>query len=414
MSSETDEENVRTKGRRMPLAVFVLGLAVFCLNTTEVMVAGLLPSLSGGLDVPVTAAGNLVTVFALGMVFGGPVLTLALMKAPRKPAMVMMMVLFLVGQTIGALATAYWVMVVARVVTALATAAFFGLAASVCANLVPPDRIGSALAIVFGGFMVANVFGLPLATFIDQLMGWRAAFWAVDILVALCLLLVLIAVRRAPAPEGLDVRSELSVFRSGRLWGAFATNALLIGGVFATFAYLSPVLTGLAGFPEGAVPLLFVLYGVGTVIGNLVLGRLADAHTMRTLWLGGAVLTVLLGLYALVATSQVLSLAALFLLGCTGLPLNPAMAARVMSLSNSGALINTMNTATICAGITIGTWLAGAGIDAVGYRAPMGIGALLTLGALATLGIARITDRRTTDTGPCPAAPADRATTACV
>ncbi|MCP2169112.1 MFS transporter [Goodfellowiella coeruleoviolacea] len=378
----------------MPLAVFILGLAVFCLNTTEVMVAGLLPSLSDGLGVSITAAGNLVTVFALGMVFGGPVLTLALRRVPRKLAMVAMMVLFLVGQTIGALTTDYGIMVLARIITALATAAFFGLAASVCANLVPPDKIGRALAIVFGGFMVANVFGLPLATFIDQLMGWRAAFWAVDILVALCLVLVLFTVGRAPAPEGLDVRSELSVFRSGRLWGAFATNALLIGGVFATFAYLSPVLTRLGGFAESVVPLLFVLYGVGTVIGNVVLGRLADAHTLRTLWLGGVAIAVLLGLYALVATNQVLSLIALFLLGFTGLPLNPAMASRVMSLSNSGALINTMNTATICAGITIGTWLAGIGVDAAGYRAPMWVGALLALGALATLLVARVTDRR--------------------
>ncbi|MEU3527616.1 MFS transporter [Streptomyces sp. NPDC038707] len=390
----------------MPLAVFVLGLAIFCLNTTEVMVAGLLPSLSDGLDVSITAAGNLVTVFALGMVFGGPLLTLTLMRAPRKPALILMMVLFLVGQTIGALATAYWAMVIARVVTALATAAFFGLAASVCANLVSPDKTGRALAIVFGGFMVANVFGLPLATFIDRLMGWRAAFWAVDVLVALCLVLVLFTIERTPAPEGPDIRSELSVFRSGRLWGAFATNALLIGGVFATFAYLSPVLTEVAGFSEDIVPLLFVLYGVGTVIGNIILGRLADAHMMRVLWLGGAVLSVLLGLYALVASNQALSLAALFLLGFTGLPLNPAMASRVMNLSNSGALINTMNTAAICAGITVGTWLAGVGIDAYGYRAPMWAGALLALGALATLLLARITDRHHVEGGR-PAAPAD-------
>ncbi|GAA2231029.1 MFS transporter [Streptomyces nogalater] len=391
----------------MPVAVFVLGLAIFCLNTTEVMVAGLLPSLSDGLDVSITAAGNLVTVFALGMVVGGPLLTLALMRAPRKTAMVLMMVLFLVGQTLGALATAYWAMVIARVVTALATAAFFGLAASVCAGLVPPDRTGRALAVVFGGFMVANVFGLPLATFIDQLMGWRAAFWAVDILVALCLVLVLFTIERAPAPEGLDVRSELSVFRSGRLWGAFATNALVIGGVFATFAYLSPVLTQVAGFSEGIVPMLFVLYGVGTVLGNIVLGRLADAHTMRILWLGGAVLVALLGGYALVAGDRALSLVALFLLGFTGLPLNPAMASRVMSLSNSGALVNTMNTAAVCAGITLGTWLAGVGIDAFGYRAPMWAGALLALGALATLLLARITDRHRLERGRPASAPAE-------
>ncbi|MEU4837206.1 MFS transporter [Nocardia testacea] len=377
----------------MPVPVYVLGLAIFCLNTTEVMVAGLLPSLSEGLDVSISAAGHLVTVFALGMVLGGPALTLALMRTPRKLAMVMMMLLFLAGQTIGALATDYRIMVVARILTALATAAFFGLAASVSANLVEPNKVGRALAIVFGGFMVANVFGLPMATFIDQLMGWRAAFWIVDILVATCLILVLITVGKTPAPEGMNIGAELAVLRSGRLWAAFSTNALLIGGVFATFAYLSPVLTEVAGFSAGVVPLLFVLYGVGTVIGNVVLGRLADAHTMRTLWLGAVVLAALLGLYAVVADSQVLSLIALFLLGFTGLPLNPAMASRVMRLSNSGALINTMNTATICAGITIGTGLAGVGIDAFGFRAPMWVGALLALAALATLAIAQWHDR---------------------
>jgi predicted MFS family arabinose efflux permease len=376
----------------MPVTVYVLGLAIFCLNTTEVMVAGLLPSLSEGLDVSISAAGHLVTVFALGMVLGGPALTLALMRTPRKPAMVMMLLLFLVGQTIGALA------------------AFFGLAASVSASLVESNKIGRALAIVFGGFMVANVFGLPMATYIDQLIGWRAAFWIVDILVAICLILVLITVDKTQAPEGMNIGAELAVLRSGRLWAAFSTNALLIGGVFATFAYLSPVLTEVAGFSAGVVPLLFVLYGVGTVTGNVVLGRLADAHTMRTLWLGGVVLAALLGLYAVVAGNQILSLIALFLLGLTGLPLNPAMASRVMRLSNSGALINTMNTATICAGITIGTGLAGIGIDAFGFRAPMWIGALLALAALATLAIPQWHDRSRAD-ADCSTPPAKEVST---
>ncbi|GHE82561.1 hypothetical protein GCM10017786_11790 [Amycolatopsis deserti] len=203
----------------MPLAVFVLGLAIFCLNTTEVMVAGLLPSLSDGLGVSITAAGNLVTVFALGMVFGGPVLTLALMKAPRRPAMILMLVLFLVGQTLGALAGAYWVMVLARV-------------------LLGRGRPG----------------------------------------------------RPVPRPGRVHRPQWRSPGRAGRPRGTVALP--LLGGVFPTFAYLSPVLTEVAGFGPGVVPLLF-------------------------------------------------------LLGFTGLPLNPAMAARVMRLSNSGAPVNTVNTATI-------------------------------------------------------------------
>jgi predicted MFS family arabinose efflux permease len=255
------------------------------------------------------------------------------------------------------------------------------------------------LSVIFGGFMIANVAGLPLATLVDQHLGWRASFWAVNILVALCLVLVITLVRPVPATEGINLRTELTVFRRGRLWTAYGTNALLIGAVFAAFAYLSPILTELGGFSAGVVPLLFVLYGVGTVIGNIISGRLADSHTMGVLWVGGAVLAALLAVYSLTATDQTASLVLLFLLGLVGLPLNPAMAARVMKNSNSGSLVNTMNTATICVGITVGTALAGWGIDADGYRAPLWIGALLAVAALLALLMSALTRRSARSTG---------------
>ncbi|GAA2581422.1 MFS transporter [Streptomyces violaceus] len=388
----------------MPLAVFVLGFGVFCMNTTEVMVAGLLPALSRDLDVSIPMAGNLVSVFALGMVIGGPLLTIALLRAPRKASLVSLLALFIVGQAIGALATDYWVMIIARLVTALATGAFFGLAASVCVNLVPAEKLGRAIAVVFGGLMIAQVLGLPASTLIDQHLGWRASFWAVDIVAAVSLLAVLAFVPHTPQSEGLDVRSELRGLRNGRLWGAYTTNALLIGAVFATFAYLSPVLTDLSGFSAGVVPLLFLVYGIGTILGNWAIGRLADKHTMGVLWIGGTVLMLVLAAYSLVGGNQVGSVIALMLLGLVGLPLNPAMAARVMKASNSGPLVNTLNTATINVGIVIGPALAGLGISVSGYRAPMWTGALLALGALFTLLIAQLADRRDVRVATAPSA----------
>ncbi len=369
----------------MPFAVYILGLGVFCLNTTEIMVAGLIPGISGDLGVSIAAVGYLVSIFAVGMVVGGPLLIVGLSRVPQKRSLIWLLVVFVAGQTLGALAHAYWVLVIARVLTALAASAFFGVGAAVCVRLVGARRRGRAMSVLYGGMMVAQVVGLPVATFIEQHFGWRASFWIVDALAVVCIAAV---VWKVPAGgvQTLDPGAEIAAFRNLRLWGAYATNALVIGSVVAGFTYLSPIYTDAAHFSASTVPVLFAAYGIATVVGNAIVGRYADRY-MRSILCGGLIaLTLVLAGFALAVSYQAPTVIATVLLGLIGLPLNPAMAARVMSVSNEGALVNTVNGSAINVGVVIGPWLGGLGISAgLGLSAPLWIGSAMALCGLLTL-----------------------------
>lgn len=384
----------------MPLAVFVLGLSVFCMSTTEVMVSGLVPALAHELQVSVPAVGNLVSLYAAGMVLGGPVLTVALLRTPRRTALLSLLALFVAGQTTGALAPDYAVLAVSRVVTALAAAAFFGLSAAACAQLVGPAARGRALSIVFGGMMLAQVVGLPAATVVEQHFGWRASFWIVDLLTALCAFAVLAFVprgaRSGSESGAVDVRAELAALRNRQLWVAYLTNALVIGSVFAAFSYFSPIFTQVTGFSAGTVPALFALYGAGTIAGNWVVGRLADRRALTVLTAGLSVLAGTFGLFAWWADNAVVTVAAISVLGLVGMPMNPAMTTRVMRIANDGPIVNSVNTATINVGIGVGPLIAGLGISAGGgFRAPLWIAGLLAVaGLLSVLPYVRGGERR--------------------
>lgn len=370
----------------MPLALFVLGLSVFCLNTTEIMVAGLIPGISRDLGVSIAAAGDLVSIFALGMVVGGPLLIVGLWRVPQKRALVWLLVAFIAGQTLGALAQDYRVLVVARVLTALAASAFFGVSAAVCVRLVGPERRGRAMSVLYGGIMVAQVVGLPVATFVQQHLGWRASFWIVDALAVACLAAAVPTVPGGGDTQTLDLRRELRAFRNPRLWGAYATNALVIGSVVAGFTYLSPILTGATHFAPATVPVLFAVYGLATVVGNAVVGRFADRFMLPILLGGLTAVTLILAAFALTVDYKAPTVVATVLLGLIGLPLNPAMAARVMSVSNEGALVNTVNGSAINIGVVVGPWLGGLGISAgLGLATPLWIGSAMALCGLLTL-----------------------------
>ncbi|WP_033400240.1 MFS transporter [Actinokineospora enzanensis] len=370
----------------MPVAVYVLGVGVFCLNTAEIMVAGLIPGISADLGVSVSAVGFLVSVYAVGMVVGGPLLTIALSRTPQKTALLWLLVVFVAGQTLGALAPGYWVLVVARVITALAASAFFGVGAAVCVRLVGVERRGRAMSVLYGGIMVAQVVGLPVATFIEQHADWRTSFWVVDALAVVCVVAVAALVPAGGDTETLDLRAELRVFRSPRLWGAYATNALVIGAVVAGFTYLSLIYTDAAHFTPATVPVLFAVYGIATVVGNTIVGRFADRYPRPILVGGLTAVTLILAGFALTVAHQPPTVIATVLLGLIGLPLNPALAARVMSVSNAGALVNTVNGSAINVGVVVGPWLGGLGIGAgLGLAAPLWIGAGMALVGLATL-----------------------------
>ncbi|MCG8517877.1 MAG: MFS transporter [Pseudomonadales bacterium] len=372
----------------MPPIVYLLSLTLFALTTSEFMVASMMPALASALSVAVSDIGTLISLYAGGMVIGGPLLTLLILHrgVPNRRALLALLACYAIAQALAAQADSYAVMAVARVVTGVAASACFGIALAICAEVVSPERRGRASSLVFAGLMLATVLGMPLTTMIEQWLGWRASFWSVTGVTVACALAI---ARFAPAghpPAPTSLRQELAEFRKPALWAAYGTSALIIGATFAGFSYFAPILTEVTGFRQADLPWLLAMYGGATVVGNLVAGRLADRHTYPVLMAGMALLTLAMATFALNATSSWMSLAMVIVIGLTGIPMNPAMIARVMAIALPGPLVNTVHTSVINIGLGMGAWLGGAAISAGwGWQSPLWVGALLGAAGLASV-----------------------------
>lgn len=372
----------------IPFVVCLLGLTIFALTTAEFMVAGMMPSLATALNVSVGEIGYLISLYALGMAIGGPVLTAALLalRIPNKPALLWLLVFYIGGAVMAATATTYGLMAAGRVVMGVASAACFGVSLTICAGLVAPELRGRAASFVLAGLMLAPVFGVPATALVAQHYGWRASFWAVAVLAVLCTAVVAWRVPSSKDEIHAGLGAELRSLRNGGLWAAYATSALIIGATFTAFSYFSPIFIEVTGFSAKAIPWLLMVYGLANVVGNLVIGRLADRHTMAVLAVGLGVLALALGVFAEFAHSAALSVAAFLVIGLTGVSLNPAMVARVMRAASPGALVNTMHASLITAGLAFGSWAGGATIDAgYGLRSPLWVGLALAVVGLLSL-----------------------------
>ncbi|WP_098748284.1 MFS transporter [Paenibacillus sp. EZ-K15] len=370
----------------MPFSIYVLGLMIFSMTTSEFMVAGIMPSLAAEFNVSIAAIGYLITAYAVGMIVGGPLLTIGLLKVRPKQAFMTVSVIFLMGQTLGAIAPNYEVMLAARIITGLSSAAAFGVSLAISFSLVDPESRGRASSIVIGGLMVATAIGVPLAMWIEQLLGWRASFWAVVVLLLVSGLVGLFTIPSLPKPEKAGIRQELAAFKNRRLWAAYATSMLIIGATFAAFSYFSPILTDLAGFGSQAVPILLGVYGLATVLGNMVTGRLADHYMMPILTIGLITLAAALVVFGLFVHSPVIAMIAVALVGLVGVPMNPAMATRVIRVADTGSLVTTVHGSVISLGVVVGSSMGGMTIDAgFGLASPLWVGALLAVVGLLSL-----------------------------
>lgn len=371
----------------MPFNVYFLAFSVFALTTSEFMVAGMMPSLAQALAVPVPAIGYLISYYAAGMVLGGPVLMLCLRNVSRKRALLALLAVYTVGQVIAAAATTYEIMAVGRVLSGVAASGCFGLALAICAQMVPPNQVARSAAIVISGLMFATVFGVPSATALEQAFGWRFVFWLVAAVTATSGVLLMFTLPASRVEERISVQSELASLQNIRLWAAYATSALIIGATFAAFSYFSPILVNVSGFDASTIPLMLMLYGAATVVGNFIVGRLADRYTMPVLFWGQMILTFALLSFALFGQAQVIALGALVLIGLTGVALNPAMVARVIHTADARPLVNTVHASVINIGLFAGSALGGVGISLdFGMRSPLWVGAgLATIGVLSVV-----------------------------
>ncbi|MDX3643101.1 Cmx/CmrA family chloramphenicol efflux MFS transporter [Streptomyces sp. MB09-02B] len=382
----------------MPLSVYVLGLAVFALGTSEFMLSGLLPPIAEDMDVSIPRAGLLISAFAIGMVVGAPLLAVATLRLPRRTTLVTLITVFGLGQVVGALAPNYAVLFASRIVSALACAGFWAVGAAVAVAMVPVNARARALAIMIGGLSIANVLGVPAGAFLGEHFGWRSAFWAVTAASAIALVGVVTLVPAIPLPaERPKLAREARIYRDGQVWLSIAVVALAAGGVFCAFSYLAPLLTDVSGLDAGWVPTVLALFGIGALIGTAVGGRFADAHLFGVLLSGIAASTVLLVALALLAQYAVAAVLLSFLLGVSCFYTAPALNARLFNVAGAApTLAGATTTAAFNLGNTGGPWIGGVVIDAGhGFAATAWAGGAITAAALVATAVSLRVHRRT-------------------
>ncbi|SEB37544.1 MFS transporter [Microbacterium hydrocarbonoxydans] len=381
----------------MPLGLIALAIGAFGIGLTEFVIMGLLPEVATDFGVTEATARWLISGYALSVVVGALGLTAATTRLPRKPVLLGLVVLFIAGNALTAVAPDYSVAMMGRIIAALCHGAFFGIGAVVAADLVAPEKKARAIAIMFTGLTAANVFGVPFGTFIGQQSGWRSTFWVISAIGVIAFAGIALLVT-APTPSGQQVslRSELRAFRSGQVWLSLVVTALAFGGMFGAFTYIAYTLTGVTGFADTTVPWLLVLFGVGLVAGNAIGGRLADRSIDRTLLVFIAALVVVLVLFGLFAWSQPVTIAILMLMGAFGFGTVPGLQSRIMQYAGGApTLASGANIGAFNVGNALGAWAGGLGIAAgLGYTSPIWIGAAITASALVVMVIAVVTARR--------------------
>lgn len=349
----------------MPLAVYILGLSVFALGTSEFMLSGLLPPIADDMNVSIPRAGLLISAFAIGMVVGAPLLAVATLRLPRRTTLIALISVFGLGQVAGALAPTYEVLFASRVVSAFACAGFWAVGAAVAIAMVPVNSRARAMAVMIGGLSIANVLGVPLGAFLGENLGWRSAFWAVGAASAVALAGVATMIPRIPLPdEKPQLKRELGIYRDRQVWLSIVLTALAAGGVFCAFSYLAPLLTDVAGLDSGWVPTVLALFGIGALVGTTIGGRVADAHLFGVLLSGIAASTVFLAALALFASNQAAVIVLSFLLGLSAFYTAPALNARMFNVAGAApTLAGATTTAAFNLGNTGGPWLGGTVID---------------------------------------------------
>lgn len=369
----------------MPLVVYVLGLAIFSLGTAELMVAGMMSTLSDAFDITVGEVGHLISYYAFGVMLGGPVLTYVFLKfkAPYRTTLLWLLGLYVIVQGFSAFVSDYNVLVAIRIVTGILCAGCLSLSLATSMALVPVESRPRAASIVIAGFMVSNVFGVPLATIIDQQWGWRMSFGLVAILVFICLCAL---VRLLPPMAGgstIKMAEEIKAFKNKAYWKACTTSCLILGASFAAFSYFVPVLVDVADFNMQTVPFILMLYGLANIVGNMITGRLAYRHSLAIMVVGLIVLSISLLGMALFAQYQSIAILAVIFIGLSGVPMNPAMMARIVSVAHPGPMVNAVHTSVINIGLGGGSYLGGMAISSgYGLRSALWIGLILAILAL--------------------------------
>ena len=385
----------------MPLALWALTLSAFAIGTTEFVIVGLIPTIAASLNVSVPSAGLLVSLYALGVAVGAPVLTALTGRVPRKQLLLGLMLLFTIGNLVAWMAPGYAALMAARVLTGLAHGVFFSIGSTIATSLVPKEKAASAIALMFTGLTVALVTGVPLGTFIGQHFGWQATFLAVSLLGVIAIVGSWILVPADIAgSKPSSLLTQLAVLKKPRLLLVYAMTTLGYGGSFIAFTYLAPILQEVSGFAASSVSLVMLVYGVSVAAGNIWGGKLADRKgPLPALQIVFALLALVLLVLGFTAPNKWLVLGTVLAWGAVAFGNVPGLQVYVVQRAERDAphavdVASGLNIAAFNVGIAFGAWGGGLIVAKFGLMATPPIGALIVVGAFLLTTLARWLDRR--------------------
>ena len=391
MTSPSPSPTAPLSPGRLRLVILAMSLGAFAIGTTEFASMGLLPQIAESLDVGIPQAGMLITLYALGVVIGAPLVTIAAVKLPRAKLLVLLIALIGVGNLLSALATDFTVLASARFVAGLPHGAFFGVASLVAARLSPAGRRARSVSLVMLGLTIATMLGVPASTALGQSIGWR---WAYVIVVVIAAASTLAIWRLVPEPPstGADgvsgsIRGELRALRRVQVWFALGIDSIGFGGMFAVYSYIGEIVPGVMGLGESAVPIALFVFGVGMTAGNILAGRLADRSVYGTIFLGLLGMALSLTVFALVAHQAIAAMVLLLAIAVTSQLMGPSLQLFLLDASpDAPSLAAALHHSALNIGNSLGAAL-GAGVLAAGWGllAPAWTGVVL---AVLGLGIA--------------------------
>ena len=392
-----------TGNPRLPL--LALGAAAFGIGTTEFVIMGLLPQVAGDLGVSIPQAGLLVTAYALSVTFGSPLLAVATARMDRRRALMLLMGVFILGNLLCALAPSYWLLMAARVLTALCHGAFFGLGAVVAASIVLPGRKAQAISMMFAGLTLANVLGVPAGTALGEAMGWRSTFYVVVLIgIAAAAALALFLPRRLPIPR-VSLAQEARSLMSRQVLLAMLISILSSASLFSVFTYIAPLLGEVTGMSTHGVTLMLLLFGVGLTLGNVLGGRLADWRLMPSVIAVITLIIPLLCLFAFTSRAVVPAALTLFVWGVAAFALIAPLQLRVVNeAAQAPSLASTLNQGAFNFGNAIGAWAGGLALTrGVAYDHLPFMGAAIAAAALGLAVLSHLLDATARQAEPAPA-----------
>ena len=387
----------RARTSHVGLAILALAIGGFAIGTTEFVTMGLLPDIARGIDESIPTTGHIISAYAVGVVIGAPVIVSLAARLPRRELAIGLVLALGIGNAITAVAQGYWEVMAARFLCGLPHGAYFGVAALAAAHLMGPQNRAKAVAHVLTGLTVATVLGVPMASWLGQFWGWRAAFGlVVGIGIATLTALWFWLPFQLRFMRSTSPLTELGALRRSQVWLALLVGMIGFGGMFAVYTYITTTMTDVAGMPRALVPVALMVFGLGMFFGNLVGGRLADRSVVRALYLSMGSLCAVLALFVFASHNVWTALLVLFAIGLTGSAVGPALQTRLMDVAHDAqTLAAALNHSALNIGNATGALVGGLVISAgLGYTAPAAAGALLALGGIAVLTVSVLLQRR--------------------